>query len=258
MGSYAHGRTPGSGAAGGIDLQGAEALQSICEVTEGTADEPGKREDLSAVGVAGELEADAGLFDLSQAAGRGIEQNAGVGGGQAQGLENGAYAEDGGGVAVGHAQDVEAIDGHPFVGQNADAGAGDHFMVFSRAAVLLVVAGGEVDAEGRGEIFEGSGQAVRVCFGTVEEVAGEEDDVRTEAGGEGHDTPGESETVDVAQMKIAEQECCAATPGLGQVGEIDVDAPNANPAGIEQAIDAGHEGQGKEDGGDEGAAARQG
>src|ERR1039457_3056223 len=111
MGSYAHGRAPGSGAAGGVDLQGAEALQSISEFAEGAAGEPGKREELSAVGVAGELEADAGLFDNRQAAGRVVEQNAGLAGAKAEALKSGAHAEDGGGVAVGHAHDVEAADG---------------------------------------------------------------------------------------------------------------------------------------------------
>jgi hypothetical protein len=39
---------------------------------------------------------------------------------------------------------------------------------------------------------------------------------------------------------------------------MDWDAPDTNPLGIEEAIDAGHDGQGEEDGGDEGAVARQG
>ncbi len=54
------------------------------------------------------------------------------------------------------------------------------------------------------------------------------------------------------------QEGGAAAPGGGKVGELNGYAANADPAGIEQAVDAGEEGQGKEDNGDEGAVMRQG
>ncbi len=61
VGSHAHGRAPGSGAAGSVDLQGAEAMQSIGELAEDAAREPGEGEELPAVGVAGELQAESGL-----------------------------------------------------------------------------------------------------------------------------------------------------------------------------------------------------
>jgi len=61
-GADAHGRTPGSDATGGVDLEGAEALQTIRKFAEGAMREPGEGKALAAVGVAGELEADAGLL----------------------------------------------------------------------------------------------------------------------------------------------------------------------------------------------------
>ena len=61
-GAYAHGWAPGSDATGGVDLECPEALQTISEFAEGAAGDPGKGEALAAVGVAGELETDAGLL----------------------------------------------------------------------------------------------------------------------------------------------------------------------------------------------------
>ena len=45
------------------------------------------------------------------------------------------------------------------------------------AGKLLVIAGGKVDAEGRREFLEGRGQLVEIGPGSVEQVAGDEDDV---------------------------------------------------------------------------------
>ncbi len=55
-------------------------MQSVGELAEGAAGEPGEGDELAAVGVAGELEADAGLFDDGQAMWGVVEQDAGLGG----------------------------------------------------------------------------------------------------------------------------------------------------------------------------------
>ena len=80
VGADAHGRAPGSGAAGGVNLERAEAVQSVGELAEGVACEPGEGDELAAVGVAGELQADAGLLDDRQAMGGVVEQDAGLSG----------------------------------------------------------------------------------------------------------------------------------------------------------------------------------
>ncbi len=54
-------------------------LQTVGELAEGVAGEPGEGDELAAMGVAGELEADAGLLDLGQAMGGVVEQDAGSG-----------------------------------------------------------------------------------------------------------------------------------------------------------------------------------
>ena len=78
MGPDAHGRAPGAGAGGGVDLELAELLQAVGELAECAAREPREWEHLAAVGVARELETDAGSLHNRQAAGHVIEQDAGL------------------------------------------------------------------------------------------------------------------------------------------------------------------------------------
>ena len=203
------------------------------------------------MGVPGELEADAGLLHQRQTVGHVVEENAGLAAIEAEAVQSGAQANRVGGVAKGDAQNLEAIDDDHLIGEDADSGAGECRGVLRSGAKLVVVAGGEIDAEGWGKLLEGSGKAVRVGPGSVEEIAGKKDDVWMEVCGEARDAAAESKSVDVAQMQVADHEGCAATPGRRQVGEMDWDAADANPAGIEHAIDAGHERQGEERGGDE-------
>src|ERR1035437_154301 len=92
-GSNAHWRTPGSGSARCIHLQFAEPVQSVGEFTEDAPRQPGEGEELSAMGVAGELEADAGLLDDGQTAGHVVEQNARFAGEQMQALQRGRSEE---------------------------------------------------------------------------------------------------------------------------------------------------------------------
>ena len=112
-------------------------------------------------------------------------------------------------------------------------------------AKLLVIAGREIDSEMRRELLEGSGQAIRVGSGSIEDVAGEKNDVRFEARGNAGDVAAESQAVHVAQMQIADHQGRAAPPGFRQVRQHDRNALDANPSGVQQAIETGHDGQRK-------------
>src|ERR1039458_4288995 len=186
-----------------------------------------------------------------------VEQDAGLGGVRAQGIESGAKSEWIVGVGVGDAEDLEAVDDYLFIGQDADAVLGERLCEGRFTAVLRVIAGDKVDAVGRREIFEGSDEAGGIGMNAVKEVAGKEDDIGLEASREGYYASAETGAVDVAQVQVADQESRAAAPGAGKVGELDRYAANAHPAGIEQTVDAGEEGQGEEDAGDERAVLRQ-
>ena len=147
---------------------------------------------------------------------------------------------------------MEAVDDHFFIGQHPDAGADERFVVLSGVAKLIVVAGSVIDAEGQAQLIEGSNEPVRVALESIKDVAGQKGDIRAQAGCDGHHATTEFVTVYVTQMQVTEYQGGAASPLLGQVGEFDCHAPDANPAGIEQAIEADKNGQGKEDAGNKG------
>src|SRR5579863_1345831 len=96
------------------------------------------------------------------------------------------------------------------------------------AAELLVVARDEVDAEGWCERIKWRRLAVRVGLCAVKQIAGDEDDVGCEPLRHGRDTPSEADAVDVAQVQVAEDKCRLATPGFGQIRQLDRDAANAD------------------------------
>ena len=140
-GSDPHRRTPGSGTARGKYLQTAERLQTVGEAAKDAACKPCKWKDLTSMGVAGELEADARLFDDGQPIGYVIEQNARSAGNTVQAFQNGTQPHGGAGVAIVDAKDVESIDGNQFIGQDANANAGEAFLVEGHVAKLIVVSG---------------------------------------------------------------------------------------------------------------------
>ncbi len=105
-----------------------------------------------------------------------------------------------------------------------------------------MIAGGEVDAEGRSERLERRDQAVEIAFGAVEKVAGKKDDIGLETRGQGNQAAAETDAVDGPEVQIAEQDSAAAAPGRGQIGKLDGDAADADHAGVEEAVDAGERG----------------
>ena len=78
MSSHTHGRTPGSGSAGGVDLHVAKPLKPIGEFSEGSPGNEAEREELAAaVGVSGKLQAYTGMFCDRQAGLDVVQENAG-------------------------------------------------------------------------------------------------------------------------------------------------------------------------------------
>ena len=138
---------------------------------------------------------------------------------------------------IEHACDLHPVDDHNLIGENADAGARDRINILCGRVKLLVIARRKINAAGRGELFEWRQQAVKLALCAIEEVAGEKDKIRIDAGGQGCHAPAESDAVNAAQMEVAEKNGPAATPGRGQVGKMDPYAVNANDADIDQAIE---------------------
>ncbi len=111
---------------------------------------------------------------------------------------------------------LKPLHGHFFVVQNPHSGPLDGVNIMFLAGKLLVVACGKVDAEWRREFLEWSGQFVEIGLGSVEKIAGDEDDVRSQPSGERHQAPAESRSIDVAQMQVAQQHRPASAPALRQ------------------------------------------
>ena len=108
-----------------------------------------------------------------------------------------------------------------------------------------MVAGGEVDAEGRGKLLEGRDQAVEVALGAVEEVAGKEDDIGIERAActmrRQKRTP-----LMVPRCRSLSRTAVRPRQDGGQVGQLDGDAADADDTGVEQAVEAGENGQSEE------------
>ena len=101
------------------------------------------------MGVARKLEADARSFDDGQPAGDVVQENAGLDRVKLESFKNGSQANWAGGVAIRHSQNLKVIDDHFFVAQDAYSGASKRSGIVRGAAILFVISGGEIDAEGR-------------------------------------------------------------------------------------------------------------
>lgn len=154
IGAEAEWRAPSSGAAGGEDLEVADAAESVNELAIDAAREPVPRDELAEVGVAGELERDAGGFRGGGMVGRVGEQDAGAIAVHAERVQGGGEVSGAGGAAVGDAENLEAVGVNLFVVEDADSGVSDGVKILAVVAELLVVSGDEVNAVGSGEIAE--------------------------------------------------------------------------------------------------------
>ncbi len=90
--------------------------------------------------------------------------------------------------------------------------------------------------------LRGLTQAVQIGLDSVEEVAGQESHIGAQTGCQTHHAARECHAIHIAKVKIGEQNRPSPAPGRGQVGQPDGDAANANPAGVDEAVDAGQNG----------------
>jgi len=163
------------------------------------------------MGMPGKLQADAGFLDNGQAVGHVVEQNAGAGAVQFQRFKRGAQAHGKRGVVIGHAHDLKAVGDDLFIVQDADARAGEggeETWASPNSSWLPVEKympnGGESCLNGAAK---GSGATT-----LHRRNRRKEDHVRMQAGGKGGDAAAEAESIDVAEVKVADHECGAAAP----------------------------------------------
>ena len=106
------------------------------------------------MGVAGELEAEAGLLHRRQARGCVIQQDRRPLAIEMHAVERGFHAQRRGGAVIEDARHLHAVNGDKFVAEDADSGAGDGLNILRGIGKLLVVARGKVDAERRRKLLE--------------------------------------------------------------------------------------------------------
>src|SRR3989442_4190645 len=104
-----HGRTPSTGAAGGVDQETAETLQPIYERSVDARGDPGPREELTPVRVPGKLQGYAFLFRDPQLLGSMRQQNARALGVERSLAQNGAEGLGMNKSAMVHTDQVQAI-----------------------------------------------------------------------------------------------------------------------------------------------------
>src|SRR4029077_19231696 len=109
------------------------------------------------------------------------------------------------GVAIGDAQDLEAVHVDLFVSEHANPGGGDGSKIFAVVAELLVVAGDEIDAVGSGEFIQGLGGASGVDGSAVIQVAGNENSIGLFVADFGDHAAQKVAVANVAQVHIADE-----------------------------------------------------
>ena len=125
------------------------------------------------------------------------------------------------------------------------AGVRNRFDVLRRIGKFFVIPGDEVLPERRKELFPGPGNCAGVDLGAVVEIAGDEDHVGPHASERGNNALHESASVDVAEMDVGDQGGHATAPGRRQVRQLHRDSLHAQPAGVEQAVEADQDSQAK-------------
>jgi hypothetical protein len=250
VGSDAHGRAPGAGAGGSVDEQVAEAFQAVREFAENTGGEPGKGENLPAMGVSGKLQANSLLFHDGEAVRDVSEENTGARGIELGVFENRLEAARVGRIVIRDAEDLEAVEIDGFVVENVDARIANGVEIVGGIGEFFVIASNEIGAETRRERFPGSSEADVVGVRAVEHIAGDEDDVGAKLAECGDEPAEKAATDDVAEVRVGDKGGGAPTPGGGEAGKFNGDAIDADGGGVEDAVEAGEESKREESGGD--------
>ncbi len=165
-----------------------------------TSGKPGVREELSAVGVAGNLKGDSGLFGDGGTVGRVGDEDAGAISVDLHAGKDGAHVFGVRGVAIRHAEKLQAVEIDILFIENADASCGDGGEKWAGIAEFFVVAFTKKCAEGRMEISERLCGAFCVGGRAVEEITGDDDEVRIFTIDGADDARGEATIADVAEM----------------------------------------------------------
>src|SRR5664279_1913637 len=105
-----------------------------------TSSKPGVREELPAVGVAGNLKGDSGFLGDGWTIGRVSDEDAGAISVDLHAGEDGAHVFGVGGVAIRHAEKLQAVEIDILFVENADASFGDGGEKSAGIAEFFVVA----------------------------------------------------------------------------------------------------------------------
>src|ERR1700686_5884031 len=116
-------------------------------------------------------------------------------------------------TVVMYAHNLQAIEEHFFVVQHMDTRAAHCIEVVRRVRKFFVVSGHEIGSDSCGELFPWCSELVRIHLGSVVQVTGDEDNVRSQPLDHSDNAPHESDSVDGAKMDVGDERGHTATPG---------------------------------------------
>src|SRR5712671_33317 len=103
---------------------------------------------------------------------------------------------------VGHADELQIVDHQLFVEQSADAATLKCISILAGMRKLFVITGYEEFPQRRREIHPRRGQVLRLDSGAIEQIAGDEQDVRAYLTKHRYDPRDKRIAADVAQMGV--------------------------------------------------------
>jgi len=211
MGANAHGRPPCTASAGCVNLKLAMPLESIGVAAKGAVCHPTEGKYLAPVGVPAQLEAHARFFNDGEPVWHVLEQDR-CGSIEVKILQEGLQVDWTGGLAIGNADYCKAVDMDHFFIKNMKASALQRLCTSQSASELVVVAHYAIGAERGIESEKRLRERPRIGFSAIENIARQKDDGGVQLTCDGCDATGKPLPVNVAQVKIAHDQCCAAFP----------------------------------------------
>src|SRR5215469_2469765 len=145
-----------------------------------------------------------------------------------------------GGVTVVHAHDLQAINYDLLIVQYSNACPLERVDIFRWVGKLFVIAGYEICAVPRRQPFQWVHDVFGVDFGSIEQVAGNENDVRVQLLDFANNSTRERWAIDVTEVKIRYEGRSTAAPGAREVGQPDLNFPHPHQARVNQAIQTSH------------------
>jgi len=250
MGSHAHWGTPGAASAGCVNLHLSEPVQAVRESSKCTPGHETEWEDLAAMGVTGELEADSRVFGNRQAIWDVIEEDAGRAALESKAFKKSSQVKRRSGIAIRHTDNVDPVNNDTFVVEYANSGTTQSVLVVVRSSERFVISANKVSAQRWREFPKRSCLAVGIDSAAVVEITGNEENRGVKLPSHGCNAAGEGCSIDVAKVEVTDKQSGSSAPAWGQVRQTDRDTSLPDLSRVHEAIERSRERDSEKAGGD--------